>query len=256
MLVVAVGPLQVRLQLGERGDDRRRGAVRVAALERHRAVGHAPEQVDAQPDRALGDVADLAAFRLAADRAVDPLAAAAGHEVPGAEHHPLLVDQRGDDDPARERSGADDGVGGEQHRRNAGLHVGRAAAPDLAVAELGAERIDRPRRQVALGDHVGVALEHERAAGRVALDGGDHIGPAVGDGVEARLPPERPHLGLDELGRRRLAQAALRVEHARDAHELARELDERIGVDRGHRRRHQPDSRAVVRRVPATRSAS
>ena len=60
----------------------------------------------------------------------------------GAGHHPLLVDEGGDDDAAGERPGTDDGVGGEQHRRHAGLHVGRAAPVDPAVAQLGAERVD------------------------------------------------------------------------------------------------------------------
>ena len=41
----------------------------------------------------------------------------------------------------------------------------RAPAPDPAVAQLGAERVDGPPAGVALGDHVGVAREHQGPAG-------------------------------------------------------------------------------------------
>ena len=110
-------------------------------------MGHLAGEVEAQPQRALGDVADLAALGLAADHAVDAVRAAAGDEVLGAGHHALLVDEGGEHDAAGERAAPREGVGREQHRRDAALHVGRAAAVQPAVDDLGAERVDRPARR-------------------------------------------------------------------------------------------------------------
>ena len=60
---------------------------------------------------------------------------------------------------------------------------------------------------------------------------GDHVGSPFGDELDAGLPSERPHLGLDELGRRCFAQAAVGVVHAGDAHQFASEVHERVDVD-------------------------
>ncbi len=196
------------------------GPVRVAALERHRPVGHLAGEVDAQPQGALGDGADLAALGLAADHGVDVVGAAAGDEVLGAEHQAFLVDEGGEHDAAGERTAAPERVGGEQHRGQAALHVGGAAAPQPAVHDVAAERLDGPA--VALGHDVGVPLEHQRRPRpAAAVDRGDHVGPARRHLVDLRLPAERAHLGGDEVGGRLLVEPACRVVHARDAHELS-----------------------------------
>ena len=230
----AVALLQRALQLGERGDHGGGGAVGVATLERHGAVGHLAVEVDAQAQRTLGDVADLAALGLAADRSVDAVGVAAGDEVAHARHHPLLVDEGGDDEPAGERPGTHDGVGREQHRRQAGLHVGRAAPPDPPVAQLGAERVDGP---VGGSPSVTTSVWPSKSS----------VGPGPSPSIVAmtlgRPSATRSTCGAQPNARIRAStssaagaslEPARRVEHAGDAHQLTRELDELLGVDPGH----------------------
>ena len=116
--------------------------------------------------------------QMAASIAVRP---PGGDEVPGAGHHPLLVDEGGQHDAAGERALVGHGPGREQRRHQAGLHVGAAPSVEAAVADLGPERVGGPRVGVALGDDVGVPLEHQRRAGAAALHDGVHVGAAGGD---------------------------------------------------------------------------
>ena len=182
----AVGHLHLAFENAERGDRRSSRTVRVPALERHRAVRHLAVEVEPQAQRSLGDVTDLATLGLAADHAVDAVGMTARHEVLGAGHHAFLVDEGAEHHPARERTMTLDGIGGEQHRRQPTLHVGRAATPETAARDLSTERVDGPRRVVALGDDVGVPFEHQRRAGAVAVDNGDHVRTTRCDDVDLR----------------------------------------------------------------------
>ena len=120
-----------------------------------------------------------------------PVSAAGGHEVLGAEHHALLVDERGEHDATGERAGVGHLLGGEEHGGHAGLHVGRAPPVQPAVDDLGAERIDRPRAGVALGHDVGVALEQQRGAGPAAVDRRRSRWAGRGRPRRARAPSRR-----------------------------------------------------------------
>ena len=58
------------------------------------------------------------------------------------------------------------------------LHVDRAAAPDVAVLDRAGERVHAPVRRLG-GHHVEVAVQQQRAAGRVgAREPGEHVAPA------------------------------------------------------------------------------
>src|SRR5690606_25991695 len=117
----------------------------------------------------------------------------------------------------------------------AGLHVGAAASPQFAVADLAAERVDGPLRQVALGDDVGVALEHQGGpVASAALDHGDHVGPAGRGLVHDGLPAPLAHLGGDEVGGGLLAAAPRRVVGAGDADQRLGELHDALGVHFDH----------------------
>src|SRR4029078_9136690 len=55
-------------------------------------------------------------------------------------------------------------IGCGDERRDRALHVGSAAAPDRAVADLAIERFGRPRLGVTHWAHIGMAGEAEIAA--------------------------------------------------------------------------------------------
>ena len=102
-------------------------------------------------------------------------------------------------EPANGRPG-DEAQGGGDSSGDAALHVAGAAAPELAVGDLGGERIEPPSLNIAGRDDVGVAGEHE-------------IGPPAPEPrveVQDRRRPRR--LERDELGR----ESGPRQEIARD----------------------------------------
>src|SRR5690606_34055615 len=129
-----------------------------------------------------------------------------------AEHHALLVGDDAEADPAGQvgRDGPD-GLDGGDRGGDAGLHVGAAAAVQHAgVGRAVGPGVDAtlegghpPSGRVALGDDVGVALEHqgpvvvrvEARAGEVA----DHVRPAGGGLLDDRLEAGGPQLRGDEL---------------------------------------------------------
>ena len=191
----------------------------------------APAKSTRSRRRALRHVADLAFLRLAADGGVDAVRPPGRDEVPGAGHHPLLVDEGGQQDAAGERPLVGDGPGGEHRRDQAGLHVGAAPAVQATVADLAPERVHRPGVAVALGDDVGVALEHERRARSPTLDDGVHVGAPRRDRVDLGRPAERAELVGDEAGRALLAAPGGGVVHARDLDEGLDHLDEGFVVD-------------------------
>ena len=153
------------------------GAVRVAALERHRPVGHLAGEVEAQPQGALGDVADLAALGLAADDARRRRPCGRGRRGPW---------RRASSPPRRRarRARCARGTG----RAAAGRRWRRASPPARPSCRPSRGPYSRPStisppngstvQPVALGHDVGVALEHQRRTrAAAAVDDGDHVRP-------------------------------------------------------------------------------
>jgi hypothetical protein len=96
-------------------------------------------EVDPEPNRPLLGGADLPAFRFAHDGGVDPAGMTPPDEVVDSDHHLLLVTEDTEDDRPWERALSVDRPGGEQHRRQSTLHVGRSPPVDPPVDEVGAE---------------------------------------------------------------------------------------------------------------------
>ena len=107
--------------------------------------------------------------------------------------------------------------------RDAGLHVERAAAPDLAVRELSVER--RPRPLLAGGrDDVHVPLEEERRGAALALEARDQVRPRrilrVGLRLEAdglELLPHEADAGRLVAGRVRRVEPQQLLQELGDA---------------------------------------
>ena len=99
------------------------------------------------------------ARRPRADRGERPLAAVL---LGGHQRDDQLPGQR------RELPARPERPHGGEDRRDAALHVVRAAPVQLAVADLRSPRVRRPRREIARGHDVGVAAEHEPRAARPA----------------------------------------------------------------------------------------
>ena len=104
----------------------------------------------------------------------------------------FLVAGDGEDDAALRRGGGGEVDGGGDEGGDAGLHVGGAAAVELAVLDGGGEGRVSPGRGVAGRHDVGVAVEAEDRAG--VAPAGEEVGDAVAvgaDGAEAR-PGQHP----------------------------------------------------------------
>src|SRR5215472_3298202 len=212
----------VRRPAAEHGGGRRAGLVDAPEeLLRHRP-GHGLQL--AQFRERLDDLED----RVPAVVRICVVAHLATHGQ-GEPDHPLLAEaHRG------ERAGLadDDGVGpqpgvvidevvGAPRAHRLRLHVGHAAAEDLAVDDVAAEGIALPAVAVAHGERVEMAVEDDRAA-RAAVGRGHHV--------------DHPGPGLDHLGRITLALQVLddavrggtsvtRRILAGSAHELAEEAE-------------------------------
>ena len=131
--------------------------------------------------------------------------------------------------PAGPRLGGEQPDDPELHRDHR-LHVDRAAAVDVAVGDVGRERIVAP----ALGrgrDDVEVRQQQERvAAGAVAAQPGvdgaasgdrlDDLGLEAGRGQDRGDPARRDELAVGRVGRRRVDR--------RDPDEVAQGLDELV----------------------------
>ena len=228
---------QAPLEPRDLGEQRAEGADRVHARLGHRAVRHPPADEDARPDDAALLEAQLVLLGLADDRGVELAAGRRRAEVLRAEHVALLVDQRADDELAAEGGAAPlDRRGGEHRGGEPALHVGRPASVDAPVHELGAEGRVRPLRRRALGDDVGVTLEQKALAAPLLAEPGDDVRPARRDLVDLEREAFFPKEGLDAAGDRGLVGARLARPHdARDPDELARQLDELVGIDAGER---------------------
>ena len=124
------------------------GPVRVAPLERHRPVGHLAGEVEAQragrpwrrgrSRRPRARSRSPRRRRRCGPRATRSLAPSI---IPSSSTSAASTMRPGNGPLRRER------VGGEEHRRQPALHVGRAATPQPAVDDLAAERVDGPARR-------------------------------------------------------------------------------------------------------------
>ena len=147
----------------------------------------------------------------------------------------LLVDRAADlDRAAQSDAGPPDGLGSEDGGRQAGLHVSRAAAVEVPVAYLTAERVDGP---AFAGRHdVDVAVQVERGSRGATASPAQDVDlrtlrivawPAEVLGLEAvRLEPDAEELSAFPVG------VAGRVD-GRNADQLRRERRRLFAADRG-----------------------
>jgi len=123
---------------------------------------------------------------------------------------------------------------GDHRGREPGLHVGGAAAVDLAVDQLGRERRMRPRGRIALGDDIGVSLEEQRRPHAGGAEDAEDVRAIGRDTLNLDVEALGAHPSFDMCGDGRLGGARLaRPHHARDAHEVTREGHQLVRVDQG-----------------------
>ena len=194
--------------------------------------------------------------RLADDAGIDRLAAvgqALQHLHRAVDRRPLLVagDQQADRTvevaaapPEETRTGVGEG-------RDRALHVGGAAAEQVARRQLGGERPDRPGRQVAHRHDVGMAGKAEVLS--TFPDAGIKIGHVVGAGLgeihALAGEAQRQQRALQQFQCTRLARR-----HALAAHQRACQFDHiRGGSSKGvgHRRTIQVGPAKEKRRAPS-----
>ena len=202
----------------------------------------------------------------------DPAGAgvAAGLLVGGAREHDVAA-QTGDRVAGRVQTGGA-GLRGQplddaELQRDHALHVDRAAAPDVAVREVGRERLVGP----ALGrsrDDVEVREQQQRLAARAVAAEADVDGPATGHGLEdLGHQPGRDQAAGDVPRREQLAVGRGRVHGVdrRDPDERPKRVDERVvgggpvlGRDlagrAGRHGRHTPNASAMA--MPITNPAT
>ena len=142
-------------------------------------------------------------------------------------------------------------AGGDDHARDAALHVAGAAAVEPAVAHHGGERVGlRPVGARLDVDDVDVAVEQQRAPAAAAAEARDELRAAVEREPVGhhRVRPQRGGVGLVQLDlgavraqqrgdvllqRALLARGRARgVRHGVEGHELARQRDERVAARR------------------------
>ena len=145
--------------------------------------------------------------RLGADRRV------AGQVRPLPEHQRRavrreahLVRDRAQRQAARQVAAVGEREEGVQDRRQAALHVARAAAVQPSVGDLARAGGTGPQRCVAVGVDVHVAVQHEVRAGRIAADGGDEVRHVVLVGDRRHVDP----VALQEARGRRRRRVACR----------------------------------------------
>ena len=126
---------------------------------------------------------------------------------------PFLVAGQEETDRACERSPGDEAQGGGDGGCDAALHVAGAAAPELAVGDLGRERVEPPARLVARRHHVGVAGEGEigprlsesrievEDRGRILRLEGDEVGREPGVAQKIAQIGQRAAVGGRDRGK-------------------------------------------------------
>ena len=196
------------------------GAVPALGADAHRHPAH----------RLLGEAQGVDGRRLRVQQAVAQHLAGQvpGQVVRAPPAAGFLVRHDGQGQAARQ--GADqpgDVEVGEQRGGGAGLHVHGAAAPDPAAVQLAAQRVPRPARAVADGEHVEVAVQHQVPARRGPGHAGDQVRLVrVGrHGAERQpRPVQRPSQQV-----RAAAGVAGRVAGV-DAGEVLQEADQAVAV--------------------------
>ena len=130
--------------------------------------------------------------------------------------------------------------------RDGALHVGGAAAIDMAVGDRGAERLDGPAPGVADRHDVGVAGEAEigRRVAEARIEVVDALG-AVAERQAVTGEAERPECGLQHVER-----ALVPRRHARAADQRAGQVDR---VDRGAHSRSSSLIEVLARVLASTR---
>ena len=209
------------------------------AEEGHRAVGDVAAGRNPEPEHAaVADTDPAWAERLGDDHVVRRAAGdPTGRGEVGYARQPaaLLVDRAADLDRAAEGdAGAPHGFGGEEGRGQAGLHVGRAAAVQVAVTDLAAERVDGPALAGRYDVEVSVQVQgRPRLAAASPAENVDLrtlrvvAGPLDVLGLEAvGLQTDADQLGAFPVG------VAGRVD-ARNADQLGREPGRFLTADRG-----------------------
>ena len=141
-----------------------------------------------------------------------------------------------------------DGLG---EGRDRALHVGGAAAEQVAGRQLGRERTDRPRREIADRHDVGMAGEAEVLAAWIAdagIEVGDVVGAGLGEIHALAAEADGAERALEQLQRARFDRR-----HALAAHQRARQFNH-VGDGRskvsgmgGHYIRQAPKRRAPAR---------
>ena len=125
---------------------------------------------------------------------------------------------------------------------DAALHVARAAPVDAAVLDRGRPGIVAPALAVADRDHVGMAVEQQRAAAARALPGGDDVGAAFIATVDRAIagmllelfPVGLPHVDVEADVGQVFGQIGLDrrfvAGDARDRDHLLQEVDRLVAV--------------------------
>ena len=129
---------------------------------------------------------------------------------------------------------------GAGHRDQAGLHVARAAAVEPVAVAPRVERVTGPQGRARRRDHVNVAVEDERTAGRVGSGFAgpcrDHVALALdgprerrvmrigADGVGVHRDIDRLEAAVGERPRHDRLAGLLVAEHGRCGHELGEQV--------------------------------
>jgi hypothetical protein len=232
------------------------------AEERHRAMRDAPMRLDLGPPHAAVPQANpVLVERFGDNHVLDAFGrkiAALGHPRHATIATGLFVRRCRNLDRAREvRHDIGERLGRDNRRREAALHVARAAAENLVVLHLAAERIDRP--PAADFDDIMVRVEMHSLARCPAFAPSDDVPARMGVAVACRplcpqqfrrvpmrrQPPVHVVTNVPVMVARRV--------HRREADQVLRELDEVVAARvnlgaqaivecRGHG--------VIVRRVP------
>ena len=155
---------------------------------------------------------------------------AAAQQVDRAEAARLLVDDGVDRQPPVELdAGLPNGARGADAGGESALHVDRAAAPDISVIDVAAERVAAPGRDVPHRHHVDVTTD-DQALVLVAVPVADHV-----RSVRERLPLAGLETDLAQAARDDVLGIGLPVEirihlelgiDGRDSDQLPGELDD------------------------------
>ena len=235
MLALRAELAQTLLERGDLAQQRADARDGIHARFRHGAVCHAAAHGHARPHHAALLEAQLVLLGLADDRRVELAPDRGGAQVARADHVAFLVDERADDEPAPQVRAAPLERGGCDHRRRqAGFHIGGAAAIDAAVDQVGVERRVCPLGGIPLRHDVGVALEEQALARPLLAEHGEDVRPSgrhlVSFDVEAF--PGEP--AVDVVRDRSFGGGGIaRANDAGNADEVTRECDDLVRVDAG-----------------------